>query len=90
MSIVSIFCFVFLFDVFLGELKWLWNCVFYFVVLMGKVVFLMDIRLNIGVFCKFKGVFVVVVFVIGGWIIGCVIFWFGWLFILLVVVIFLV
>lgn len=79
MSTASILCLALLLDALLGEPKWLWDRVPHPAVLMGKAISWMDKRLNTGASRKLKGVLVAAMLVVGGWIIGCVISWLGWL-----------
>ena len=79
MSYACILFFALLLDALLGEPKWLWNRLPHPAVLMGQAISWMDARLNQGDSRKLKGVLVAAALVIGGWIIGDIIAWFGWL-----------
>ena len=79
MSTATLLCIALVLDALLGEPKWLWSRVPHPAVLMGKAVGYLDQRLNQGGSRKAKGVLTAVALVIGGWILGHVIAFFGWL-----------
>ena len=79
MSTATLLCIALVLDALLGEPKWLWSRVPHPAVLMGKAVGYLDQRLNQGGSRKAKGVLTAAALVIGGWILGHVIEFFGWL-----------
>lgn len=79
MSTATILCLALLLDALFGEPKWLWDRFPHPAVLIGRAIGWMDQRLNMGDARKLKGVAVVVALVLGGWVIGGVLSWLGWL-----------
>ncbi len=67
-----------LLDAALGEPDWLWSRLRHPAVLMGNAIAWLDRRLNHGKHRRAKGVFVTLLLILGGWVVGAALAWLGW------------